>query len=56
MTDSETKIAVLVPSSFVDALDKAAKRDLQSRSSYIRAVLIEALRARGIIKIGGQNG
>jgi metal-responsive CopG/Arc/MetJ family transcriptional regulator len=39
---------VRVPSALIDAIDRAAHRDLVSRSGYIRQAVIARLRADGV--------
>lgn len=44
----EELMRVRVPAALIQAIDRAAHRDLQSRSGYIRQAVIERLRADGV--------
>jgi metal-responsive CopG/Arc/MetJ family transcriptional regulator len=43
----EDLMRVRAPSALIDAIDRAAHRDLMTRSSYVRQAVIDKLRAAG---------
>jgi hypothetical protein len=46
--DLQELMRVRVPAALIDAIDRAAHRDLLSRSGYIRQAVIARLRADGV--------
>jgi metal-responsive CopG/Arc/MetJ family transcriptional regulator len=44
----EELMRVRVPAALIDAIDRAAQRDLLSRSGYIRQAVIARLRGEGV--------
>jgi metal-responsive CopG/Arc/MetJ family transcriptional regulator len=46
--DLQELMRVRVPAALIDAIDRAAHRDLLSRSGYIRHAVIARLRADGV--------
>jgi metal-responsive CopG/Arc/MetJ family transcriptional regulator len=46
--DLQELMRVRVPAALIDAIDRAAHRDLVSRSGYIRQAVIARLRADGV--------
>jgi hypothetical protein len=48
----DTQLIVKAPRFFTDALDRAANKNLESKSAYVRAAIVARMKSDGIEIVG----
>jgi hypothetical protein len=48
----DTQLIVKAPRYFTDALDRAANKNLESKSAYVRAAIVARMKSDGIEIVG----